>query len=98
MGDFMRANSVRCFAAASVIASALALVLLAQPVGAAPLTVPVSDCRGTKATVTGFVGKFPEGATGPAAPGDMRQFLGIRYAKAPNGARRWQPPELYCWR
>src|SRR4051794_39419839 len=55
-----------------------------------PLTVAIKSCA--PATVTGFIGAYPGGAAG-----QMRQFLGIPYAKPPLNAKRWMPPETMCW-
>jgi para-nitrobenzyl esterase len=73
-------------AAVFVLASAL-------PASAAPpLTVPIVACPG--ATVTGFVDTYP----GSDATGQMRQFLGIRYAVPPLTTNRWMPPKpMTCW-
>jgi para-nitrobenzyl esterase len=73
-----------------------ASTLLPGSAVAAPLKVRINDCS-PNTTVTGFVGHFPKGQTGEAFPGDMRQFLGIRYARPPTGANRWQPPKKMCW-
>jgi para-nitrobenzyl esterase len=70
---------------------------------APPLTVPISTCNDPSSppavpvTVTGQVGTYP----GSDAPGEMRQFLGIRYASSTAGNNRWKPPvttpDLLCW-
>lgn len=83
----------------TIFGAALAVLpsmLLPQSASAVePLRVPISSCPGR--TVTGFVGDFPRGPTGDAAPGEMRQFLGIRYAAPPTGGNRWHPPKPFCW-
>jgi YVTN family beta-propeller protein len=57
-------------------------------------TVNIPSC-GTSACAQGFIGDFPQQG---AATGQMRQFLGIRYAAAPRGANRWNPPKpFFCW-
>jgi YVTN family beta-propeller protein len=56
-------------------------------------TVNIPSC-GASACAQGFVGDFPQQG---AATGQMRQFLGIRYAAAPRGANRWNPPKpFFC--
>jgi YVTN family beta-propeller protein len=57
-------------------------------------TVNIPSC-GASACAQGFIGDFPQQG---AATGQMRQFLGIRYAAAPRGANRWNPPKpFFCW-
>jgi YVTN family beta-propeller protein len=57
-------------------------------------TVNIPSC-GTSACAQGFIGDFPQQG---AATGQMRQFLGIRYAAALRGANRWNPPKpFFCW-
>ena len=55
-----------------------------------PLTVKLRSCPNAK--LNGGAGDYPGGV-----PGTMRQFLGVPYAAAPTGARRWKPPQPFCW-